>query len=87
MKIFKIKTLLAIAILTLVLSSCKTEKESDVQQPKEMVSTSTFNYYSVSAVDYYISGMHYKVFNSAKGDVFVVNITNDSLSCLNKTKN
>ena len=81
MKKFKISTLAAIAVyamLAVVLSSCG-RTESEDGKPSETVTTGSATYYSVSAVDYYASGMHYKVFNSANGNVFVVNVTKDSL--------
>ena len=81
MKKIKISTKIAIAvyaILVVVLSSCGRTKSVD-GKPSEIVATGSITYYSVSAVDYYASGMHYKVFNSANGNVFVVNVTKDSL--------
>lgn len=41
-----------------------------------------FNYYSMKSVDYRTAGMHYKVFASTNGAIFVVNVTNDSLTHL-----
>lgn len=67
-----------------VLQSCGTSTLNE--QAVEKVTTGSATYYSVSAVDYYSNGMHYKVFNSASGSLFVVNITKDSLECL-KTNN
>lgn len=32
--------------------------------------------------DYYQDAIHYKVFTSETGDIFVVNVTKDSLECL-----
>jgi hypothetical protein len=81
MKKFKISTVSAIAVyamLAVVLSSCGRTHSAD-GKPSETVTTASATYYSVSAVDYYASGMHYKVFNSANGNVFVVNVTKDSL--------
>lgn len=81
MKKFKISTLAAIAVyamLAVVLSSCGRTESAD-GKPSETVTTGSATYYSVSAVDYCASGMHYKVFNSANGNVFVVNVTKDSL--------
>ena len=81
MKKFKISTFAAIAVyamLAVVLSSCGRTKSAD-GKPSETVTTGSSTYYSVSAVDYYASGMHYKVLNSANGNVFVVNVTKDSL--------
>ena len=81
MKKFKISKLAAIAVyamLAVVLSSCG-RNESAEGKPSETVTTGSLTYHSVSAVDYYASGMHYKVFNSANGSVFVVNVTKDSL--------
>ena len=81
MKKFKISTVAAIAVyamLAVVLSSCGRTQSVD-GKPSEIVTTGSATYYSVSAIDYYSNGMHYKVFNSANGNVFVVNITKDSL--------
>lgn len=81
MKKFKISTVSSIALysmLAVVLSACSRTESAD-GKPSETVTTGSATYYSVSSVDYYTSGMHYKVFNSANGNVFVVNITKDSL--------
>lgn len=80
MKKFKISTvaIAVYAMLAVVLSSCSRTQSAD-GKPSETVATGSAAYYSVSAVDYYSNGMHYKVFNSANGNVFVVNITKDSL--------
>jgi roadblock/LC7 domain-containing protein len=80
MKKLKINTVAAIAVyvmLAVVLSSCGTESLDG--KPSEIVTTGSVTYYSVSTVDYYATGMHYKVFISANGGVFVVNVTKDSL--------
>lgn len=50
-------------------------------KPAEIIPST---YYSVSAVDYYTNGIHYKVFNSAKGNLFVINITQDSLNLIKR---
>ena len=81
MKKFKFSTVAAIAVyamLAVVLSSCGRTESAD-GKPSETVTIGSATYYSVSAVDYYANGMHYKVFNSANGNVFVINITKDSL--------
>lgn len=49
----------------------------------EVISNGSATYYSVSAVDYSIEEMHYKVLISADGDVEVINVTKDSLEVLN----
>lgn len=72
-------------MISCFVSSCNRTKSSD-EKPSEIVTTGSATYYSVSAVDYYVSGMHYKVFNSANGGVFVVNITKDSLEVVKQTK-
>lgn len=81
-KISTITDITVYAMLAVVLSSCGRTESAD-GKPSETVTTGSAIYYSVSGVDYYTdyytSGMHYKVFNSANGDVFVVNITKDSL--------
>jgi hypothetical protein len=81
MKKFKISTVTAIAVcavVAVVLSSCGRTESGD-GKPSETVTTGSATYFSVSAVDYYASGMRYKVFNSANGSVFVINVTKDSL--------
>lgn len=52
-------------------------------KPAEVVMTGSSTYYSVSAIDYYIGGMRYRVFNSAPGNIFVINVTKDSLEVAN----
>jgi hypothetical protein len=82
MKKNKINTVAAIAVyvmLGVVLSSCS-RIESVNEKPSETITTgSATTYYSIRVIDYNASGMHYKVFNSADGNVFVVNVTKDSL--------
>jgi len=71
-------------LLTCVLSvGCESKTSTPDGNDGEKVTTGSITYCSVSAVDYYSGGMHYKVFNSAAGDVFVVNITKDSLIVAN----
>ena len=62
-----------------ILQSCQSKTSTPNGQDGEKVTTGSLTYYSVSAVDYYSNGMHYKVFNSASGSLFVVNITKDSI--------
>ncbi len=69
--------------MLLVLASCDKPKSAS-GQPSELVMQDSPTYYSIVAVDYHASGMHYKVFESGKGDIFVVNITKDSLDVKNK---
>jgi hypothetical protein len=90
MKNFK-KLFFSTLFILLILSSC-TERtyESNCkgdQSPEQVIRDVRHvdkNYYTVYAFDYYSSNMHYKIFTSATGDVFVVNITKDSIDCLNK---
>lgn len=71
-------------LLTCVLCvGCESKTSTPNGNDAEKVIKGSATYYSVSAVDYYSGGMHYKIFNSAAGDVFVVNITKDSLSVAN----
>lgn len=81
----KIKTTIFIGLASLLLMtySCDRTKSANYK-PSEIVATGSATYYSVSAVDYYSSGIHYKVFNSANGDIFVVNITRDSIDIKSK---
>lgn len=72
---------LAITFFSICISACKTKTPDG--KDSETVATGSATYYSVSAIDYYTNGMHYKVFNSANGNLYVVNITLDSLQ-LNK---
>ena len=88
MKKFKISTVATIALyamLTVVLSSCNRTESADGKL-SEIVTTGSATYYSVSAVDYHASGMHYKVLNSANGNIFVVNVTKDSLDVAQKLR-
>lgn len=78
---YKIKVIFSAMLLASV-TSC--ENPSASGQPSELVMKDTPTYYSIVAVDYHASGMHYKVFESGKGDIFVVNITKDSLDVKNK---
>lgn len=50
------------------------------------VSSGGLVYPVVRTIDYYAAGMHYKVFESADGSLFVVNVTNDSLNHLHFIK-
>ena len=71
-------------LLTCVLCiGCESKTSTPNGTDGEKVISGSATYYSVSAVDYYSGGMHYKVFYSGAGDVFVVNITRDSLSVAN----
>ena len=70
-------------LAVVILQSCKSKISTPNGQDGEKVTNGNFAYYSVSAVDYYSNGMHYKVFNSASGGLFVVNITKDSIDCHN----
>lgn len=65
-------------LAAVLLSSCGRTKDAQ-GNPAETVTSGSATYHSVSAVDYWANGMHYKVFNSAKGDVFAVNLSLDSL--------
>jgi hypothetical protein len=87
MKKFKISTVTAIAVcavVAVVLSSCGRTESGD-GKTYETVTTGPATYRNVSAVDYYASGMRYKVFNSANGSVFVINVTKDSLDVARNT--
>ena len=70
-------------LAVVILQSCESKTSTPSGQEGEKVTTGSATYYSVSAVDYYSNGMHYKVFNSASGSLFVVNITKDSIECHN----
>lgn len=70
----------ASVMLSMVLSSCDKTKSSELHS-YELISIGKFDYDSVSAVDYYASEMHYKVFIYSHG-VFVVNITKDSMDVI-----
>ena len=72
-----------ILLAVVIFSSCDSKTSTPKGQDGEKVTNGSMTYYSVSAVDYYSNGMHYKVFNSANGNLFVVNITKDSIECHN----
>ena len=72
-----------ILLAVVIFSSCDSKTSTPNGQDGEKVANGSVTYYSVSAVDYYSNGMHYKVFNSANGNLFVVNITKDSIECHN----
>ena len=72
-----------ILLAVVIFSSCESKTSTPSGHDSEKVTNGSMTYYSVSAVDYYANGMHYKVFNSANGNLFVVNITKDSLECHN----
>lgn len=74
----KIATIIMLILLLYVFFGHNETKSTDIKYP-EKITTGSITYYSVSAFDYYTKGMHYKVFNSANGNIFVVNITKDSL--------
>jgi len=77
------RNLLYILLTCVLCVGCESNTSTPNGNDGEKVTAGSVTYYSVSAVDYYSAGMHYKVFNSAGGDVFVVNITKDSLSVAN----
>lgn len=84
-----------IMLVTLVfvitfLSCCKpTDSESSnsnsepTEEPKEVyptkISDSNNRYHSLAYVDHTVSGMHYRLFTTVNGDIYVVNVTKDSL--------
>ena len=72
------KKILLACTAALLLASCGNGQSVQSDQ-SEQVTTGSPTYYSVSAYDYQAGGMKYKVFNSASGSLFVVNITKDSL--------
>jgi len=78
LKISIVAAIAVYALLAVFLSPCGRTESAD-EESFETVSKGSGLYYKISAVDYYASGMHYKVFNSVKGSVFVVNVTKDSL--------
>lgn len=82
-KILPMNKVLFSAMLLASVTSCENPKSAS-GQPSELVMKDSPTYYSIVAVDYHASGMHYKVFESGKGDIFVVNITKDSLEVKNK---
>ena len=47
--------------------TCEPKKSASNWENAEIVVTESSKFYSVSAVDYYSNGMHYKVFNSECG--------------------
>ena len=67
------------------LTSCRVDRPESNGKVADVVLSGSKTYYSVCVVDYTMGGMHYKVFNSAHGDVFVVNVTKDSLECIKDT--
>lgn len=68
-----------VLLAVIIFQSCESETLNQREQDGEKVTTGSRRYYSVSAVDYYSNGIHYKVFSSARGSIFVVNITKDSV--------
>lgn len=76
--ITKVTTFAVYAILSVVLSSCDAPKSAHGKSA-EIVSEASLNYPTVIAKDYSVSGMHYKVFHLAGGNIFVINVTRDSL--------
>lgn len=67
---------LLVATFTVIifLHACKSGNVSDML------------YYAMKAVDYNAAGMHYKIFESTNGPIFVINVTNDSLQNLKLLK-
>ena len=79
------KKLIAFLFSVIVLTSCGPTETKD-GKPADIVMTGSSTYSSVSSIDYYVSGMRYKVLNSAPGNIFVINITKDSLEVANLKK-
>lgn len=48
--------------------------------------TVTTGYPRVKATEYYTSGIHYKIFKSSDGGLFILNLTKDSLEIENLNK-
>lgn len=72
----KVICFLSIVLLT----SCNTKRPTDsLGVEAETITNANTSYYSVSAVSDYEHDMHYKVYNSAPGHIFVINVTKDSL--------
>lgn len=81
----KIMKKLFVLFLIFGLVSCGVSrpKGEDGKEADVLLSGSA-TYYSVCVFDYKVSGMHYKVFNSANGNIFVINVTKDSLDVCRK---
>lgn len=76
-------------LLAVIVLSCEKpaprigQRQEGQSQEDEIVREGGNRFHSVSANDYYTSGMHYKAFISAHGSLFIVNITKDSIECYN----
>lgn len=65
----------------------KSDVETATNKPRhESISEGNSRFYSLSSVDYYAGGMHYKIINSSNGGIYAVNVTLDSLSAANLQK-
>ena len=90
-KDFKIVSLLSVCILifAIIFASCCTPNSSEssnsepTEEQKEVyptkISDSNNRYHSLAYVDHTVSGMHYRLFTTGNGDIYVVNVTKDSL--------
>ena len=70
--------ILAIIIVAPIMILGKKDKKDifkEVGNVKNMLTSGTVS-------DYTESGMHYKIFQGPHGEMFVVNITKDSLECI-----
>ena len=75
-------SLLTFLTLSLILTSCNPESESDNKVTSIGVNEKVLRFYtgnSVSVSDYYENNIHYKVFVNTRGGIDVVNMTKDSL--------
>ena len=71
--------IILMSILMVVISYCAQNNSSESDDPNDVADASLI-YNSVDAIDYFTSGMHFKVFRSYGGNLFIVNITKDSLA-------
>ena len=70
-------------VLAIMLACSSCEPIPNKNKNASPIDTIMPGIYTVYAVDYYVAGMRYKVFNTgSEASVFVINITKDSLECL-----
>lgn len=66
-------------LLIVLLVSCGTERPSDVSDKSETIVNGSVTSYALYGDIDYEHGMHYKVYHTAPGHIFMINVTKDSL--------
>lgn len=76
---------LILVITSLMLSSCSPKNminKNNLSTTDTTLVKNNNDTVCIKSIDYYVSGMKYKVFYNTKGGINVINVTKDSLDCI-----